>query len=306
MLFQHGFVQLVSAPTHHYVSNGVHKESVIDLILTNSKSCQNVSGVMPCSLSPDHDLVYVVRQHVNNKKGPAKTITYRPIKSCDEYTYKTIIDKLASAPWWILDLCPNVDEVFRVIQSTIVLILDQTIPNKTVKVKTNQPKWLTPEFKRLIHVRDNAKKQFISSKSRETWARYQSLRKNVNAAKRKLKASELKRAVQSLSQSTNKSKIEWKLFNQEIGRSKVNSKIVSLETKSYVATNDFDMANIFCDEFSKPLQSDILNFDCVLPVLPVLPVLGRDFSDTLNYIEFSDSTVQEGLSRINQHKCLDL
>jgi len=78
MLFQHGFIQLVSDPTHHYVSNGVHKSSVIDLIITNSKSFQNVSGVMSCSLSPDHDLVYVVRQHVNNKKGPAKSISYRP------------------------------------------------------------------------------------------------------------------------------------------------------------------------------------------------------------------------------------
>jgi len=48
MLFQLGFVQLVSDPTHQYVSNGVHKESVIDLILTNSKSFQNISGVMPC------------------------------------------------------------------------------------------------------------------------------------------------------------------------------------------------------------------------------------------------------------------
>jgi len=71
---------------------------------------------------------------------------------------------------------------------------------------------------------------------------------------------------------------------------------VSLDTKSSVTTNDLDMDNIFCDEFSKTQQSDSLNSHFVLPVL------GRELSDTLNYVKFSDKTVEDGLSRLNQHK----
>jgi len=142
-IFQHGFEQITPDPTHHYTTGDLYKQSVIDLIITNCKSSEVTSGVITCSFSSDHDLVYAVRRKVN-LKTKARLISYRPIKSCDSETINTIINKLSSAPWWVLDLCPNINEVFKVVNFIFSFILDSTLPTKTVRAKSNQPKWLTP------------------------------------------------------------------------------------------------------------------------------------------------------------------
>jgi len=297
MLFQHGFEQIIRDPTHHYTSGGLFKHSVIDLIISNCRLHHAVSGVLTCSLSPDHDLIYVIRRHVVINV-PAKTISYRPLKSCNTDTFKSISSQLSSAPWWVLDLCPTVNAVFDVVNFTLNHILDQNIPVKTVHMKPNQPKWLSAEFKKLVHLRDNAKKQFTSSKSRVTWERFRRLRNNVLALKRKLKAKELQNAAKVLARSNNKSKVEWRLFNDEIGRRKCQPKINSLNRAGVKTSDDLEMAEVFCSEFSKceMPKSDVVSFNSTLPVL------GRDYSDTLDYIDFSDRTVEEGLFRVNQHK----
>ncbi len=58
------------------------------------------------------------------------------------------------------------------------------------------------------------------------------------------------------------------------------------------------MAYIFCKEFSEcqSLKNDTITYRSSLPVQ------GRDYFDTLDYIELSDKTVEDALSRINHHK----
>jgi hypothetical protein len=96
MIFQHGFEQLITAPTHHYVAGGSFQQSVIDLIISNCSRSNIKSGVLPCSLSPDHDLVFAICGKTTTQ-GPARALSYRPIKSLDQPLFRKIVDKLSFA-----------------------------------------------------------------------------------------------------------------------------------------------------------------------------------------------------------------
>jgi len=297
MIFQHGFEQLIQHPTHHYISGGLPRQSLIDIALTNCKKCHNASGVLTCSVSPDHDLVYAIRRKPS-LKGPAKTIHFRPLKSCNEALFKTVTNTINSMPWWALDICADTNEVFKMLSYFTNYVLDQTLPMKTILVKTKQPKWLTADFKRLLHRRDSAKAQFQKSRTRESWENFRCLRNEVNVSKNKLKSKELRRVANDCSKSENKSKVEWRQWNEEIDRGKRQPKINSLRDGSVMTSVDSEIAELFCKEFSNIVSAETpeISFE------NLMPVFGRDYFDTLNYLKFSTRTVEEGLSNVNPHK----
>jgi len=172
------------------------------------------------------------------------------------------------------------------------------VPMKTVLVKSQRPKWLTSEFKRLLHSRDRAKKQFLNSRSAASWEKYRVQRNRVHQEKRRLKAAALNKAAKRGSKTMNRSKVEWKILNQEIGRGKSHSEITALKNGSSVVTTKPEMAELFSNEFCEsqlPKQRPISFFS-------TLPVYGRDYSDTLQYINLSENTVKYGLSKVNEHK----
>ena len=102
----------------------------------------------------------------------------------------------------------------------INFILDQTVPLKTMLVKASHPKWITSEFKKLVHKRDVYKKEFIKFRTTESWEAFRHMRNTVVRLKRKLKANELKVLA---AESKNKLKKAWQMFNDQIGRGKVMS-----------------------------------------------------------------------------------
>ena len=209
-----------------------------------------------------------------------------------------IRELIVNPPWWILDLCPNVNEVFKVFFFLTNFILDKTVPVKSVLVKSQHPKWLSADFKLILHSRDRAERQFHVSRTPQSWEYYRVKRKQVNHEKRKLKAAAMKHSANQSDRTVNRLKVEWKLFIEGIGRGKQHTDISSLKVGTSVISDKMEMANEFCRQFN----------DCVLPsARPISfkitrPVFGHDYNDTLNFIELSVNNVKESLSKVNQHK----
>jgi len=162
------------------------KNSVINLIVTNAPKTHSSSGTLTCSISPDHDLVYAIRKRCS-PKGPAKTLTFRHLKSLNEALNKKIGELITNDPWRIMDFCPNVNEPFKVFVFFTNLILDKTAPVQSVLVK--HAEWLTADFERFLHSRDCAERQFHASRTPQSWENFTVKRNQVKFAKRKLKAS---------------------------------------------------------------------------------------------------------------------
>jgi hypothetical protein len=296
-LYRFGFEQLITDPTHHYTSHNVPKASIIDFVISNINPRSLNCGVLPCSLSPDHDLTFAVI-HRSKLRDPARVVKSRSLDLTNTELLSAIGNLLSIAPWWILDICPTVNELFRVFHFTVLHVLDSTAPIKSVLVKSRLPKWLTPDFKRLLHLRDNLKKHYNALRTPESWDLYRKARNLAIKLKKELKRAGVRAEVERVSRSVHKSKAHWKIFNEISGRSKQKIVIPSLVKHGRCITDQKMICEELCLEFSdqqNPWKREI-HFG------EYLPKHGRDFKDTLSYINLSAGEVDSGLRGINANK----
>jgi hypothetical protein len=295
-LLQFGYSQLITDPTHNYSSNQTTQTSIIDLIITN-RTGPVTSGVLPCSISPDHDLPYAILGKYSTK-APARVVKFRSLDKCSLETRVSIANRIDSAPWWIFDYSPDVNELFRVFVSTVLVILDSTAPIKTILVKARLPKWMTPEFKKLLHERDKFRALFTRLRTEGSWEMYRKFRNRAIALKKSLKAAGIRGAVEESAKLMNKAKAHWRAFNEVVGRNRSQAAVASLIQDGERVTDRKQICDMLCNAFSES------GFDWVRSpgFGQFLPKLGRDFRNTLQYIELSVREIENALSNMNIHK----
>lgn len=228
-----GLEQVVQSPTR--VTS--HSETLIDHIYCNTQT--NILSVdVPILGLSDHFPVIVTRK-VNPSPIPRKShfsISYRSFKNFNETEF---INDLKSAPWDIIKLFDDTNDIVDSWSSIFLDIIDKHLPLKQHRVKhKQQPKWLTGEIIDAIKTRDRYKS--INDDNQ-----YKSWRNKVCSM---IKQSKKNQFSEILTENANNPASIWKLF-KELGASKRkdNCNVHSLKVNDMLIDSPVDIA----DQFNK-------------------------------------------------------
>ena len=145
LFITHGLHQLVKLPTRVTQET----KSLIDVIMTNTRSNVHHTKVLPLSLS-DHDCVMCVRK-INHRKMPFRTITCRDYS---KYNHTVLARDIENYDWNSVYAETNVNIAQDYMEQELATIIDRHAPKVTKRAKGRKCPWLTYEIKTLINTRD--------------------------------------------------------------------------------------------------------------------------------------------------------
>jgi hypothetical protein len=241
-----GMKQLIKDPTRITQTT----KSIIDVIITNSlKSDTLTSGVMRCGLS-DHDVVYTMRKKHKQLK---KNIEVREIRNFKNINTEEVVKMTKEAPWWTMHLSNDINRMFGLYCEIIKIIMNTHIPLKKLRINTRKPIWMTKEYCDSIEAVSRSKIKAVELGTEESWTVYKKLRNKCENYKTNLKFESIK---EHINDSINQSKSAWKIFNNEIGKSKCSEVIQMIEVEGEVKETEESVAQSFCDYFANTMESN--------------------------------------------------
>ena len=138
--FNFNFKQMVKESTR--VTD--KSQTLIDVVLTTNENVVNACEVMSSTIS-DHSLVCVTLK----MKAPKPRCTYITVRSYNNYTHAKFIEDLASIPFYIANICDDLDDHIYVFNSLFLDVLNDHAPMKRVKIKSRPNPCITPEIRQL-------------------------------------------------------------------------------------------------------------------------------------------------------------
>ena len=137
--------------------------TLLDLALTNSKFI-NLSGTLDHLIS-DHQPIYIV-----HKKGrdSRKTASFEG-RSYRNFYKELFRTKLAEADWTKFYRLTDPMAAWEFIYSTVVVILDQLCPVRSLHITNYRPDWMTKELIEQIKERDYFDKKAKKSGDADSW-----------------------------------------------------------------------------------------------------------------------------------------
>lgn len=215
----------------------------IDLILTNHSEKISQSGVISLGMS-DHSLVYAVRKLRRPGTSESKYISTRSYKSFDQSAF---LNDISEVRWPIIDdINIDVNTAWDEWKSLFVEICDRHAPMRTMRVRVNQPDWITSEYHSLRHDRDQARVKAEKSKDKQDWNRAKKLRNKCNEMLLKLKKQYISDQVK---ENKDNPKGLWKTLKKLLPP-KVKSDIRELSVDGNLQSKPANIANILNDYFA--------------------------------------------------------
>ena len=230
-----GLTQFISEPTR------VTSESrtLLDHIYSNCP--ENVKSVLVPKIGlSDHFPIFLTRKmHNYTPKGNHYTISYRSFKNFDEAKF---IGDLQAAPWNLIELFDDTDDILEAWVDLFLQVVDKHIPIKIHRVKhKTQPDWLSPDILDAMKTRDRHK-SLGNENDYKLWRN--KVTKLINQAK--------KDQYQTyIENNKNKPGSIYKLF-QEVGAGKVCKKasnISSINDNGTHIEDPTELANSFNNFF---------------------------------------------------------
>ena len=181
-----GLKQLVNFPTRTSFRNGVIKESIIDLIFTNSDHTLDVQG-LNFNIS-DHLAVKVTR-----KKLWVKTdkITFRG-RSYKNYDKETFQENLLNENWDNFFNQSDPEILWDIIRKAILQNIEPICPLKTFRVPNAREPWITNEALEAIRDKDKLLKKARVSKKPSDWEKARKARNKTGRLIENLRSDFLK------------------------------------------------------------------------------------------------------------------
>ena len=231
-----GLAQLVSEPTRVTSDS----RTLIDHIYC---SCpENVKSVLvPILGLSDHFPIFLTRKmHNHAPKGKNHySISYRSFKNFDEQTF---INDLQVAPWDLIKLFDDTDDILEAWTDLFLQVVDKNMPIKQHRVKRkNQPEWLTPDIIDAMKTRDRHKS--LQNENEYKWWR--------NKVNKLIKESKKNQYQTYIEKNKDKPGSIYKLF-QEVGAgkgSKKPSNITSVISNGLHIEDPKEMSNTFNNFF---------------------------------------------------------
>lgn len=234
--------QVINEPTHYTETSA----SIIDLFFTSQKNLVVLSGVGEPFLEQNiryHCPIYCVLK----LKKPANATYMRHIWLYDRGNYEALSDELMHTNWNELK---NSDiEIYASnIVDKILNTASNYIPNKTIKIRTSDPPWLTNNIRRLMRKRKRLYDKYKSSKNQSDFDNYKRVRNEVTKEIRNSKKAEIDKLSDKL-KSNNLGQNDWWKTLKYFIKPEQSSAIPPLNKNGSIFSDDTDKANLLNNFF---------------------------------------------------------
>ena len=164
--------QLISEPTHFTEDSS----SILDLILVRNKTNIIFSGVID-PFTPEHVRYHcptiVLLKFLRPRTAAYKRrVWYYKLADYDKYRQLLMDSNIMEK----IDSHTNIDQNVKDMTDAITKAAEDSIPNKTVTIRPNDPPWITSHIRLLIRKRKLTYRKFKKSKQNHHWTKYKTLR----------------------------------------------------------------------------------------------------------------------------------
>ena len=180
------------------------------------------------------------------------------------------------------------------LNSTILSLTKECIPNKSIRVRTSDPPWITTLLKRQIRKRKRLYRKAKQTNLERHWIKFRQLRNETNTMIRNSKQQFYDNIAEKLKSKSLSSKDWWSTLKTFISPN-LNSAIPPIESEGIIYTDDFEKANLFNNYFQG--QTILDDSNAVLPELPE-----PSYLTSLSSIAFDPQEVEEILRTLKTDK----
>ena len=248
---EESMTQLIEQPTRTELRGNLVQKSCIDHITTNSPGkCTNTAVIV--GGNSDHLAVVTtkVSKEVNSRPPLIKKRSYK------KFIEENFLLEIKNTDFnTILDM-NDVDEASNYFEKIFSQILDNHAPVKTFQTRTNYAPWLSKTTKADIELRNELKKQSITSNDPDILKKYKSLRNKIKA---RLPGEENLYYKEKFNHKDTTIKDVWKTSYEILGQNKDLSP-KQLSYNGNLITSPEKLANAFNDIFLdkvKKLKSEV-------------------------------------------------
>jgi len=190
--------------------------SILDVIASNCPEYVIEHGQCVAPGFSNHDLIYAV---LNFKVVPLKrkNITLRNFRKIN---CAALIADAKLIPWHNIYKCNDIDSKVQLFNDYVLELLDTHAPVKTIKIKKEQPPWMTDEIRITLDERDKARAKSLQTKSPSDCKYYKKLR---NHAKQQCRNAKVKYYHEIFKGNKSPSKMWATVRSVGIGKAKQNT-----------------------------------------------------------------------------------
>ena len=203
---KYSFTQLINEPTHYTESSS----SLLDVIITSD------SDIIHKAYVSEHFLPADIRYHcpivgiLNIEKVKAKSFK-RLIWLYDDGDYDRFREMLNSQDWdTIIQSNHSINDLAQEFTKILSESAKQTIPNKNVTIRKNDPPWMRNNVRKLIRKRKRAHRKAKKRNTPYHWEKFRKIRNEVIASVRKAKADYEYKITADINNGDMQSKSWWK------------------------------------------------------------------------------------------------
>ena len=172
----YNLANLINSPTRIDKTS----ETLLDIILTNSKAKVLTSGVIDVQIS-DHSLVYTILRSSAPRTRSRQIVTrvYKTFKR-DEF-----LNDLQSIPFSVIDIFDDVNDKLFVFESLYMDVVNKHAPLKRVHLRGNQVPFMTKQWRQEIRYRNRLWKKYLKERTDENYCKYKAQRNVCTRLRRK-------------------------------------------------------------------------------------------------------------------------
>ena len=205
LILSYDLCQLIDEPTH-FTEN---PSALIDLAIVNNPSnvlfSDVISPIVP-NLVRFHCPILVTLKF---RKSIQKTFK-REVWLYDRGNYNHYRQKLNDANWDALFTSNNINEISDNITKHILTAAKDTIPNKKVTIRPNEPEWMNSKIKTLIRQRKRLFRKAKRTNTEHAWNKFKLNRNEVTKHLREGKIKYFQKLSQDLRNNSSNSKSWYK------------------------------------------------------------------------------------------------
>ncbi|MCG7879453.1 MAG: reverse transcriptase domain-containing protein [Candidatus Thiodiazotropha taylori] len=260
---QFSLYQSINEPTHFTE----HSSSIIDLLFSSNRESLIVSGAGEPFLQQNiryHCPIYAI---IKFSKPKHKSFV-RHIWYYDRGDYNELRNKARLVDWNSLQ-DNDINVYANNVTNKVSVLAKECIPNKNIRIKPQEPPWITSQIKTNIRKRKRLFKKAKRTNACVDWTRFKTLRNKTTQMIRDSKQALYDRITAKLTSPTISSKDWWSTLKSFIMPNR-KSTLPPIEHNNKLYTDDHDKANILNDYFQS--QSSLNDKDAYLPAILPSPV----------------------------------
>ena len=238
---QFSLYHTIKEPTH-FTENS---SSLIDIILTSDKNNLIYSGVTEPFLSQEtryHCPVYGIFKFIKHKR---KSFSRR-IWRYEQGDYDSLRKKIANTDWDALT-DPDINIYTRNLTDHINSLTAECVPNRSVRIRSSDPPWITTAIRKLIRKRKRAYKKATQQNNLRLWSKFKKIRNKV-VDYSTVQTPVCRHLSNKLKSESPSSKDWWSTLKPFITTSQ-NSSVPTLEKDGNIYSDETDKANVLNNFF---------------------------------------------------------